>query len=105
MRDEGPRGGPWKNDLSALARVCALCNQARIHYDEQEGYVRVGEPTEAALVAPVRAELDRRVRRARVFDSAPSRTEALARGLPPARVEETPSKRVDPAREEAAPKL
>jgi Ca2+-transporting ATPase len=37
-------------DLSHLARVCALCNQASIHYDaEEKQYKRVGEPTEAAL--------------------------------------------------------
>merc|ERR1719487_921848 len=37
-------------DLSKLQEVCALCNQASIHYDEEEQqYKRVGEPTEAAL--------------------------------------------------------
>merc|ERR1719390_613584 len=37
-------------DLTKLQEVCALCNQASIHYDEEEQqYKRVGEPTEAAL--------------------------------------------------------
>ena len=39
-----------KADLSDLARVCALCNQAVIRYNDKEAkYERVGEPTEAAL--------------------------------------------------------
>ena len=37
-------------DLTKLQEVCALCNQASIHYDgEEQQYRRVGEPTEAAL--------------------------------------------------------
>ena len=37
-------------DLTKLQEVCALCNQASIHYDsEEKQYKRVGEPTEAAL--------------------------------------------------------
>ena len=41
--------------LPDLAKVCALCNQASIHYDTsglQPKYERVGEPTEAALKVP-----------------------------------------------------
>jgi len=34
--------------LPDLAKVCALCNQASIHYEKGK-YERVGEPTEAAL--------------------------------------------------------
>jgi len=37
-----------KADMSDLAKVCALCNQAIIRYTDGK-YERVGEPTEAAL--------------------------------------------------------
>mmetsp|Transcript_22732 Transcript_22732/g.68138 ORF Transcript_22732/g.68138 Transcript_22732/m.68138 type:complete len:1025 (+) Transcript_22732:146-3220(+) len=41
-------------ELAALAQVCSLCNQASVHYDAaEEQYVRVGEPTEAALAVLV----------------------------------------------------
>jgi magnesium-transporting ATPase (P-type) len=40
-------------DLSELAKVCALCNQAVIHYQDGK-YERVGEPTEAALKVQAR---------------------------------------------------
>jgi Ca2+-transporting ATPase len=35
-------------DLSELAKVCSLCNQASIYFEAGK-YLRVGEPTEAAL--------------------------------------------------------
>lgn len=34
--------------LSEVARICSLCNESTIEYHDQK-YVRVGEPTEAAL--------------------------------------------------------
>ncbi|CAG8531949.1 13705_t:CDS:10 [Dentiscutata erythropus] len=42
-----PEKSPCINDL---AKICALCNDSRISYDETTGsYNNVGEPTEAAL--------------------------------------------------------
>ncbi|CAG8753720.1 7695_t:CDS:2, partial [Racocetra fulgida] len=42
-----PENSPCINDL---AKICALCNDSRIAYDETtESYQNVGEPTEAAL--------------------------------------------------------
>ena len=36
--------------FESVAEICALCNDAKIKYDEAEGqYTRIGEPTEAAL--------------------------------------------------------
>lgn len=36
--------------LQDISRVCSLCNESVIEFDDAEGrYVRVGEPTEAAL--------------------------------------------------------
>jgi Ca2+-transporting ATPase len=37
-----------KTTVSALAKICALCNESAIEYKDGK-YVRVGEPTEAAL--------------------------------------------------------
>jgi len=45
---QGEVTGMGSTDLSELAKVCALCNQAVIHYQDGK-YERVGEPTEAAL--------------------------------------------------------
>ena len=45
---EGEVIGGGGADLSELAKVSALCNQAVIHYQDAK-YERVGEPTEAAL--------------------------------------------------------
>ena len=46
-----PEGcGGRRRGLDKLQEVCALCNQASIHYDsEEQQYKRVGEPSEAAL--------------------------------------------------------
>ena len=36
--------------LAEIARICAMCNEASIHYDaKQKRFQAVGEPTEAAL--------------------------------------------------------
>ena len=36
--------------LTEIARICAMCNEASIHYDaKQKRFQAVGEPTEAAL--------------------------------------------------------
>ena len=48
---EGLTLGPATEGVLDLAKVCALCNQASIHYIEGK-YERVGEPTEAALKVP-----------------------------------------------------
>mmetsp|Transcript_9645 Transcript_9645/g.24917 ORF Transcript_9645/g.24917 Transcript_9645/m.24917 type:complete len:1066 (-) Transcript_9645:13-3210(-) len=48
---QGELGGSYSAaGLAELAKVCALCNQAVIRYNQAESkYERVGEPTEAAL--------------------------------------------------------
>ena len=45
---QGEVSGLRNGAVPDLAKVCALCNQAVIHYDDGK-YERVGEPTEAAL--------------------------------------------------------
>jgi Ca2+-transporting ATPase len=47
----GMEGGfTMGGSFETVADICALCNDAQIKYDADEGaYVRVGEPTEAAL--------------------------------------------------------
>jgi magnesium-transporting ATPase (P-type) len=39
-------GGVLLDDIS---RICVLCNNAEVSYDPNNGYSRIGEPTEAAL--------------------------------------------------------
>ena len=47
----GMEGGfTMGGSFETVAAICALCNDAQIKYDaDEEAYVRVGEPTEAAL--------------------------------------------------------
>jgi len=45
----------WKTDqgLQTLAKIGAMCNQARLSVDSEGRYTRAGEPTEAALMVLV----------------------------------------------------
>uniref|UniRef100_K3W8M1 P-type Ca(2+) transporter n=1 Tax=Globisporangium ultimum (strain ATCC 200006 / CBS 805.95 / DAOM BR144) TaxID=431595 RepID=K3W8M1_GLOUD len=45
---EGTPLSHFKTTVSSLAKICALCNESAIEYKDGK-YVRVGEPTEAAL--------------------------------------------------------
>jgi len=51
----GELNADWSKDkgLATLARVGAVCNQARLSTDGNGGYTRTGEPTEAAIMVLV----------------------------------------------------